>query len=116
MCEGAYLVRANLDEALLVGEVDGAAEDAAAALCALGARLAVVSVGAEGAVMGGAAEGREPAPAVDVVSPLGAGDAQLGALCAGLARLGWPAERAAEALPGAVAAGSRACESWGAIG
>ena len=37
-----------------------------------------------------------------------------GTLAAGLARLGWDASRAAEALPAAVAASSEACTRWGA--
>ncbi len=113
LCDGAFLVRANRSEAeQLTGVSDP--ESAASALCGLGARLGVVTMGAEGAVIRGAAEGRHDSPEVEVVAPLGAGDAFMGALAAELARLGWDARRAAEALPAATAAGARACEGWGA--
>ena len=113
LCEGAFLVRANRDEAAQLTGVEEPAA-AASALCELGARLAVVTIGAEGAVIRGEAGGQEPSPQVEVVSPLGAGDAFMGALAAGLAGLGWDAARATEALPAATAAGAQACESWGA--
>ena len=113
LIDGTFLVRANQWEA---GELTGEADPSAAAeaLCGLGAKLAVVTVGRDGAVMRGAASGEAASPRVDVVSPLGAGDAFMGALAAGLARLDWDPERAAEALPGAVEAGARACTGWGA--
>jgi fructokinase len=113
MIDGTLVVRANQWEAReLTGEADPAA--AAQALCELGAKLGVVTVGREGAVMRGAAAAEESSPPVEVVSPLGAGDAFMGALAAGLAKLEWDPERAAEALPGAVEAGARACTGWGA--
>ncbi len=113
LCDGAFLVRANRSEAeQLTGVSDP--ESAASALCGLGARLGVVTMGAEGAVIRGAADARQESPEVDVVAPLGAGDAFMGALAAELARLGWDARRAAEALPTATAAGARACGGWGA--
>jgi sugar/nucleoside kinase (ribokinase family) len=112
-CDGLFLVKATHDEGeLLTGCADPAA--AAEALCGFGARLAVVTRGAEGAVMRGAASGEVGAPVVDVVAPLGAGDAFMGALAAGLADVGWEPERAAEALEGAAAAGAAACGGWGA--
>ncbi|MFN8160299.1 MAG: PfkB family carbohydrate kinase [Solirubrobacterales bacterium] len=113
LCDGALVVRANRGEAeLLTGETDPAA--AALGLCALGARLGVVTLGAEGAVMRGASAGEVASPPVEVVAPLGAGDAFMGALAAGLAELDWDGGRAAEALPGAAAAGAAACGRWGA--
>jgi sugar/nucleoside kinase (ribokinase family) len=45
---------------------------------------------------------------------MGAGDAFVGAFAARLGELGWEAERAAEALPAALAAGAQACTTWGA--
>jgi hypothetical protein len=39
----------------------------------------------------------------------------MGTFAAELAGSGWDVARAAEALPAAVAAGARACASWGAI-
>jgi len=111
--DGTLAVRANQWEAKeLTGESDPAA--AAQALCDLGAELGVVTVGREGAVMRGAASVELASPSVEVASPLGAGDAFMGALCAGLARVGWDATRGAEALQGAVEAGAVACTGWGA--
>lgn len=113
LCDGAFAVRANLDEACLLSD-RGDAAGAAAGLCTLGARLGVVTRGAEGVVMRGAAHADLPAVEVDVVAPLGAGDAFMGALAAGLAGVGWDAERAAEALPSALSFGARACTGWSA--
>ena len=113
LCEGAFAVKATREEAeLLTGDSDPAA--AAGALCDLGAQIGVVTRGAAGAVMRGAADAEAESPRVEIVSPLGAGDAFMGALAAGLAKSGWDPARAAEALPGAVAAGAQACSGWGA--
>ena len=112
-CEGVFLIKATHHEGeLLTGHADPAA--AAEALCEFGARIVVVTRGAQGAVMRGAATGEVGAPTVEVVAPLGAGDAFMGALAAGLAARGWDPERAAEALEGAAAAGAAACTGWGA--
>jgi fructokinase len=111
--EGAFVARANESEAReITGKSDPAA--AASALCEMGATLGVVTIGRKGAVMRGAASAEQDSPQVDVVSPLGAGDAFMGALAAGLEKVGWDPERGAEALPGAVEAGARACTGWGA--
>ena len=111
--DGAFVARANEREAReITGESDPAA--AAAALCEMGATLGVVTIGRRGAVMRGAASAEQDSPEVEVVSPLGAGDAFMGALAAGLAKVGWDPERAGEALPGAVQAGAHACTGWGA--
>ena len=113
LIDGAMVVRATDWEAReLTGERDPA--QAAEALCSFGAKLGVVTLGPDGAVMRGAAHGEAPSPDVEVVSPLGAGDAFMGALAAGMAALDWDPSRAAEALPGACAAGARACTTWGA--
>ena len=111
--DGAFVARTNEWEAKeITGESDPAA--AAAALCEMGATLGVVTAGRKGAVMRGAARAEQASPQVDVVSPLGAGDAFMGALAAGLAKTGWDPERGGEALPGAVEAGAHACAGWGA--
>jgi sugar/nucleoside kinase (ribokinase family) len=113
LIDGALVVRSNEWEAReLTGEADPAA--AASALCEMGAQLGVVTMGERGVVMRGAASAERASPTVDVVSPLGAGDAFMGALVAGLARVEWDAARGAEALKGAVEAGARACTVWGA--
>jgi fructokinase len=113
LCEGATVVRANAEEAL---ELTGEREPAAAAeeLCRLGAAIAVVTLGRDGALMRGEAEAEGPSPEVEVIAPLGAGDAFMGALAAGLEALDWDTARAGEALPGALAAGARACTGWSA--
>lgn len=113
LSQGAHLVRANREEArLMTGESDPAV--AASALCRLGCRLAVVTRGGDGAVMRGEASAEAPGVEVEVASTLGAGDAFMGTLAAGLAATGWIPERAAEALPEAVAASARACTHHGA--
>jgi fructokinase len=114
LCEGTFCVRANADEARAITGEDDAAR-AAAELAALGAGIAVVTRGAGGAVMRGAAEADANPIEVEVVSRLGAGDAFMGALIAGLAAAEWDATRADEALDDAVRAGARACTHWGAI-
>ena len=112
-CAGVYLVKATHHEGeLLTGHEDPAR--AAEALCGFGARIAVVTRGAEGAVMRGEAAGDVNAPTVDVVAPMGAGDAFMGALAAGLAARSWDPARAEEALESASLAGAAACTSWGA--
>jgi sugar/nucleoside kinase (ribokinase family) len=114
---GASVVRANRAEATAIADLPTEADpiDAAEALHALGARVAVVTLGPGGAVVRGEAAGEVAAVPVEMVSPLGAGDAFMGALVAGLAARGWELGRAAESLPEAVEAGGRACETWGAI-
>jgi fructokinase len=114
MCDGAFLVRANANEArLLTGESDPA--QAAAEISARGARVAVVTRGPGGAVVRGAAEAEAPGVSVEVTSTMGAGDAFMGALAAGLARLDWDAARTDEALPTAIEASAEACRTWGAL-
>ena len=117
MCERAYLVRANLGEARDIAGLTSRAggPECAEALCSLGARIAVVTMGSDGAVARGEAEAECAAPATDVVSPLGAGDAFLGALAAGAAAGDWQAEAVGSALGAAVAAGAKACEAWRAV-
>lgn len=112
----AFVVRANLDEARMLAGLgpEATGEEAAEAICGLGARVAVVTLGAQGALARGEAEGQAAAPEVEVVSPLGAGDAFLGSLAAALARSGWSAGAVAGALPQACAAGAGACSSWAA--
>ena len=111
---GSAVVRANRDEATAIAGVDDPRE-AASALVELGAELAVVTLGAEGAVMRGACEAELPAPEVEVVTTLGAGDAFMGTLVGGLAGLGWDLSRADEALPAALDAAADACSRWSAL-
>ena len=111
---GCYLVRANREEAAAITGIHDPRR-AAMALAELGAELAVVTLGAEGAIVRGACEAELPAPAVEVVSTLGAGDAFMGTLLAGLAARGWDASRAGEALEPALEAAAEACAQWGAL-
>ena len=116
-CEGAFVARANLDEARRIArlEAEASAAEVAEAMVGLGARIAVVTVGARGALMRGEASAEVAGVTVDLVSPLGAGDAFMGALAAGFARRGWSAANAPQALAEAVAAGGLACTAWGAL-
>jgi fructokinase len=111
---GSALVRANREEAIAIAETDDP-RAAASALVALGAELAVVTMGAEGAVMRGACEAEAPAPEVEVVSTLGAGDAFMGTLVAELAHRDWELARAGEALEPALHAAAEACARWAAL-
>jgi sugar/nucleoside kinase (ribokinase family) len=114
LVDGSFLVRANRSEAMAIAEVDDP-RDAAEAIAAMGARLAVVTLGEEGAVMRGACEAELPARPVEVVSSLGAGDALMGTLVAGIAARGWDAARAGEALGPALDAAADACRRWSAL-
>lgn len=110
----SYLIRANRDEAIAITGVDDPRR-AAGELAAMGAELAVVTLAEEGAVIRGACEAEAPAPQVEVVSTLGAGDAFMGTLVAGIAERDWDVTRAGEALAPALEASSRACTHWGAL-
>jgi fructokinase len=111
---GSFLVRANRAEALAIARTEDPRE-AAEEIARLGAELAVVTLGAEGAVVRGACEAELPAPRVDVVSTLGAGDAFMGTFVAGLAQRGWEASLASEALGPALDAAAEACTRWAAL-
>jgi fructokinase len=112
---GSFIVRANREEAVAIAGVDEPRR-AAAQIAALGATLSVVTLGGEGAVIRGAAAAEGQSPEVRVVSTLGAGDAFMGTLVAGIAARGWDPGRAGEALEPALAAAARACTHWGALG
>jgi fructokinase len=112
---GSYLVRTNLEESAAITGSDDPRE-AAAQMAELGAELAVVTMGADGAVVRGACEAELPAPQVDVVSTLGAGDVFMGTLVAGLAQRDWDASRAEEALGPALDAAAEVCTRWSALG
>lgn len=111
---GSFVVRANRDEAIAIAEVDDPRR-AADQLAAMGAELAVVTLAEEGAVIRGACEAELPAPDVEVVSTLGAGDAFMGTLVAGIARAGWEPASAAGALGPALDAAAAACGRWSAL-
>lgn len=114
---GSFVVRATLEEARGIAGLgpEAGPGECAEALCELGARVAVVTMGADGAIARGEASGQAPAPVVDVVSPLGAGDAFFGALAAEAHRGGWTPDAVAAGLGTAAEAGARACETWEAV-
>ena len=112
---GSFLVRTNREEAIAIAGVDDPVA-AAGELAALGAEVVVVTLGPDGAIVRGAVELEMPAVEVEVVSTLGAGDALMGTLVAGLAKTGWDAARAGEALGPALAASAEVCSRWSAIG
>jgi sugar/nucleoside kinase (ribokinase family) len=114
LIDGSYLVRANRSEAAAVADRADPRE-AAQRIVDMGATLAVVTLGEEGAVIRGACEAEAPAPTVEVVSTLGAGDAFLGTLLGGLSARGWDPSRAGEALGPALAAAAEACTRWSAL-
>lgn len=114
LVEGTYLLRANRDEAMALAGVDDPRE-AASRIAEMGAELIVVTLGEEGAVIRGACEAEAPAVEVEVVSTLGAGDAFMGTLVAGLAERGWDASRADEALGPALEAAGEACTRFSAL-
>jgi sugar/nucleoside kinase (ribokinase family) len=114
--EGAFVVKANLSEARwLTGEPSAEPDRAAESLAELGARVAVVTAGPALAVARGEAAADAAPPELEVVSPLGAGDAFMGALVASLSRGAWDPAAVASAVPAAAIAGAEACGHLGAI-
>lgn len=114
LIEGSFLVRANREEAIAIAGVNDP-RAAAERLAAMGAELAVVTLAGQGALIRGACEAESRPPEVEVVSTIGAGDAFMGTLVAGIASRGWDAARAGEALGPALEAAARACTHWGAL-
>jgi fructokinase len=111
---GAFLVKANAEEArLMTGEHDPAR--AAAGLLAAGAEHVVITLGAGGALLRGGRLDRDvPGVAAHVVDTTGAGDALLGVLLARLGESAFYGPSLAAALPEAVAESARVTERWGA--
>jgi sugar/nucleoside kinase (ribokinase family) len=112
---GAFLVKCNQAEArLMTGESDP--EAAAASLLAAGAKHVIVTRGVGGAIL--RAKGMNfdvRADPARVVSAVGAGDAFLGTLLAGLGTTDFYPAALAAALPAAAKEAARACERWGAL-
>jgi sugar/nucleoside kinase (ribokinase family) len=114
LLEGVTLLKVNQSEAeLLAGEPDPAA--AAKRLTDMGAELVAVTLGPDGALLRGAAAADVAGVPADAVDTTGAGDVVTGVLLAALDGNGYAAQAAAEALPAAVAAATRATEGWGAV-
>ncbi len=114
LIESSFLVRANREEATAIAGIEDP-RAAADALVAMGATLAVVTLAGDGALIRGACEAELPAPEVEIVNTLGAGDAFMGTLVAGISARGWDPSRAGEALAPALDAAAAACERWGAL-
>lgn len=107
------LLKCNRGEAALItGEHDPL--KAARILAGTGPRLVVITDGYRRVFTAGATEAECEPPATEVTSPLGAGDAFMGALAAGLHRTSWDFAGVADVLPEAAAAGTAACRHWGA--
>ena len=112
----ANVLKCNLGEARwLLDDDDVGAADAAAALHGLGPELVVVTAGTAPAVARGACSAEVAPPWVELVSPLGAGDAFMGTLAAGLHATGFDLARADEALAAAAEQGALACTHLGAF-
>ena len=112
--EGCFCVRANEEEGRwLTGAGDATA--AAQGLAELSGTIGIVTRGAAGAVARGAAPAEVDGIEVEVVSPLGAGDAFMGALTAAFSRHGWDPAATAEALATANRAGAETCTVWRAV-
>jgi fructokinase len=110
------VLKCNLGEARwLLAEEQVTATAAAESLLDLGPELVVVTAGTAPAVARGACTAAAQPPAVEVVSPLGAGDAFMGTLAAKLHAAGFDLTRADEALAAAVEQGARACTHLGAF-
>lgn len=112
LIERSDVVKANRAEAELLTGLDDPT-DAADALVELGATLAVITDGPGEVVARGAAESSFTPEPVEMVSPLGAGDAFMAGLVAGLATSNWDLSRADELLPAASEEARRACLAWG---
>jgi sugar/nucleoside kinase (ribokinase family) len=113
-CEGATLVKVNLEELeLLTGERDPVA--GAEAICRLGAESALVTCGAAGAVLRGRTSAQVDAIPATVVDTTGAGDAMTGALVAALTLGGGDPDALAAALRLGAFLGARATEVLGSL-
>ena len=113
LARAATVMKLNQAEArLLTGREDPLT--AARELAATGPELVVVTAGRGEIVTAGAVEARYRPEPLDPVSPLGAGDAFMGGLAAGLASRGWDPARAGEVLEEASRAAARVCLGWGA--
>ena len=116
MVNRADVLKCNASEARwLLGDEGAETADAAAALCELGPTLAVVTSGTGPVLARGAATAEVDPPEVESVSPLGAGDAFMGTLAAGLHERGFDLARAGEVLPAAAAVAARTCTHLGAF-
>ena len=109
------LVKANRAEAeLITGIADP--EASADALLDLGPEVVVITDGEGPVICRGACVAEATPDPVETVSPLGAGDAFMGSLIAGLSRVGWDLTATGDLLGDACDEAGRACLVWGARG
>lgn len=101
------------EAAWLLGGEGGA--NPADELCELGPRLTVMTDGSGPVVAGGVDAAVVDPPAVQVVSPLGAGDVLMGTLAAGLHERDWDLHGVRPVLDRAAHAAAQACERLGAF-
>jgi fructokinase len=113
LAAAATVVKLNQVELELITGIEEPRR-AATDLAGMGPELVVVTAGEGEIITAGAIEETFRPEPVAAVSPLGAGDAFMGGLAAGLAGLGWDFTRAGEALPGAARAAAAVCGHWGA--
>ena len=107
------LVKANRSEAeLITGDPDP--EGSAEALLALGPEVVVITDGDGRVICRGAGTGEATPEPVAVVSPLGAGDAFMGVLIAGLDKADWDLAATPGLLDEACIGAGRVCLVWGA--
>jgi sugar/nucleoside kinase (ribokinase family) len=84
------------------------------ALLELGPEVVVVTDGDGPVICRGASSAASQPEPVEVVSPLGAGDAFMGSLIAGLDRAGWDLGATGDLLGEACREAGQACRLWGA--
>lgn len=112
----ASLIKCNLGEARwLLGNEGMGADACAEELARLGPRLVVITSGSWAVIARGACEAELKPPDVEMVSPLGAGDAFMGTLAAGLWQSQWELDDVGAVLKRAAAAGADACSHLGAF-
>jgi len=112
----ATLLKCNLGEARWLSGLDGAdGATVAETLVELGPRLVVVTGGGDPIAARGCATVDVTPPEVEMLSPLGAGDAFMGTLAAGLLGGGWEPTNVEAALGRAGEAGAEACTRLGAF-
>lgn len=107
------LIKANRAEAgLITGLPDP--EESAGALLDLGPCVVIITDGDGPVICRGSATAEATPEPVETVSPLGAGDAFMGSLIAGLARAEWDLAVTGDLLGEACREAGRACRVWGA--
>ena len=113
LAEKSDLVKANRAEAeLITGSPDP--ETSAGILLDLGPAVVVITDGDGQVICRGASVAETRPDPVEVVSPLGAGDAFMGGLVAGLSRTGWDLAATGSLLDEACGLAGMTCRVWGA--